>query len=68
MSRPDWKQDTPADQAVVLVGAARGWLDNLQEGASTLETAGPRLEALLEQLMELTQHHMLDEWDETEKL
>ena len=64
MKKSRWKQDTPEEQAVVLVASARGWLQNLQSGRSSVEEAGEHIYDMLDDLLTLTQVHMVPEWSE----
>ncbi len=58
LRRPHWRQATPRDQLVTILGAARGLADNAAEGVYTdpevLRARMLEVDALLEQAVALS--------------
>ena len=53
MSKSNWKQENPRDQAVVILGSLEGWALNLVDGSSPIERAVPAMLIAIADLKEL---------------
>jgi hypothetical protein len=62
MRQPNWKQETPQDQATAIVAGIEGWLDNLQDGTSTVDVAVPMILRQLADLKKLHRQYIIRDW------
>lgn len=62
MRKPTWKQDTPKEQAVALIAAARGWLSNLEDGTNDPVDVAKAVNCVLDDLLALTRNNMQQAW------
>lgn len=46
----NFNQENPLDQAICVLGATEGWVDNLKSGVSNIDVAIPKIEVLINQL------------------
>lgn len=58
-----WKQDSPAEQAIVILQSIEGHVSNLAEGITTPEKCAANLQNPLEDLRALLQAALPHTWD-----
>lgn len=58
-----WKQDTPAEQGVVILQSIEGHVLNLEHGVTTAEQCIERLRGPIDDLRELLQAALPKSWD-----
>ena len=59
-----WRQENPRDQMLVVLGAIRGHLHNVEEGISDAVLLPQKLERLLNDIEGLAEEFMPKEWND----
>jgi len=62
MKRPDWKQENPKDQSVVILMSMEGHVQNCTDGIITPQQLERHLAPLFKQLKQLHEHYLHSEW------